>query len=180
MPVTETEVAFALLHVIVVEPGAVAVLGDALMDAATEVAAVTVTIVDCVTGPPLPCAMIVNVWVPTARPLTDCEPLADVLLRLGPVTATDVALALDHVIIVESGAVVLEGDALIDAATLAGAATVTVWLMVAAVAPAASTALAVNVMVAGPVSEVLLPESPSVPLPPPANANPTPFFQMLT
>jgi hypothetical protein len=43
-----------------------------------------------------------------------------------------------------------------------------------------STALAVNVMVAGPLSDVELPESPSVPLPPPAKAKPTPFFQIFT
>jgi hypothetical protein len=40
--------------------------------------------------------------------------------------------------------------------------------------------LAVNVMVAGPLSTVELPESPSVPSPPPANAKPTPFFQTFT
>ena len=35
-------------------------------------------------------------------------------------------------------------------------------------------------MLAGPVSDVVFPESPSVPLPPPANANPWPFFQTFT
>jgi hypothetical protein len=180
LPVTATEVALALDHAIVVEPGATAVVGDALIDALTEAGFVTVTVALWVTGPPFPCAVIVNVCVPTASPLTDCEPFVAVLLRLGPDTVAEVALTLDQVIVAEPGAVVLVGDALIDAATLAGAAMVTVWLIVGEGAPVESTAFAVKVIVAGPVSEVMLPESPSVPLPPPAKANPIPDFQTLT
>jgi len=47
------------------------------------------------------------------------------------------------------------------------AAIVTVWVMVADEAPTESTACAVKVTDAGPTSEVVLPESLSVPLPPP-------------
>lgn len=61
-----------------------------------------------------------------------------------------------------------------------GALIVTVCEIVADVAPLESTACAVKVIVAGPVSEVLFPEFPSVPLPPPAKANPTPDFQTFT
>lgn len=60
------------------------------------------------------------------------------------------------------------------------AATETVCEMVAEIAPLESTALAVKVIVAGPVSDVVLPESPSVPLPPPPKAKPTPFFHTFT
>ncbi len=180
LPVTDTAVAFALVHEIVVAPGAVVAVGEAPIDALTDAAAETVTVADCVTGPPLPWAVMVNVCVPTARPLTAWLPLATVLLRPGPLTVTAVALTLDHVIVLAAGGVALAGLALIDADTPAGAATLTVWLMVADAAPLASTALAVNVIVAGPASEVELPESPSVPLPPPANAKPTPFFHTLT
>ena len=88
------------------------------------------------------------------------------LLSPLPLTAEEVALALDHVMVVEPGAVTLVGLALIDAETAGGAATLTVWLIVADAVPLESTAFAVNVIVVGPVSEVALPESASVPLPP--------------
>jgi len=61
LPETDTAVALALDHEIVLEPGAEVEVGDALIDALTEAAAVIVTVADCVTGPPLPWAMIVNV-----------------------------------------------------------------------------------------------------------------------
>jgi hypothetical protein len=124
--------------------------------------------------------VIVKVWVPTARPLTAWLPLVAVLLTPGPLTEIEVALALVQVMVLEPGASALVGLAAMEAETLDGAATVTVWLIVADAAPLESTAFAVNVIVAGPVSEVALPESLSVPLPPPANANPTPDFQTLT
>ncbi len=97
-----------------------------------------------------------------------------------PLTETAVAFVLDHVMVVVPGALALVGVAMIDAVTEAGAAIVTVCEIVAEAAPAESTAFAVNVMVAGPLSDVVLPESPSVPSPPPAKANPTPFFQTFT
>ena len=78
------------------------------------------------------------------------------------------------------GAVAVVRLALIEAETDAGAATVTVWLIVLAVAPAESTAFAVKVTVVGPASDVVLEESPSVPLPPPAKANGAPAFHTLT
>ena len=59
LPVTATEVAFALDQEIVVEPGADAVVGDAVIAALTDAAALTVTVADCVTGPPFPWAVIV-------------------------------------------------------------------------------------------------------------------------
>jgi len=59
LPVTATDVAFALDQEIVVEPGADAVVGDAVIAALTDAAAVTVTVADCVTGPPFPWAVIV-------------------------------------------------------------------------------------------------------------------------
>ena len=59
LPETAMEVALALDHEIVVVPGAVAAVGEAAIDAVTEAAAVTITVADCVTGPPLPCAVIV-------------------------------------------------------------------------------------------------------------------------
>ena len=107
-------------------------------------------------------------------------PFAATLLSPLPLTATDVALALDHVSVVEPGAVAFVGLALIDAETADGAATLTVWLIVADVTPLESTALAVNVIVAGPASDVVLPESLSVPLPPPPKANATPPFHTFT
>ena len=118
--------------------------------------------------------------MPAERPVMLCEPFAATLLRPLPLTATEDALTLDHVMVVEPGAVVAVGVALIEADTAAGAATVTVWLIVPEVAPTESTAFAVKVIVVGPVSDVVLPESASVPLPPPPNANATPAFQTLT
>ena len=47
-------------------------------------------------------------------------------MRPLPETVTEVAFALDHVMVVTPGAVVATGDAVIDAVTEAGAATVTV------------------------------------------------------
>ena len=126
LPLTATEVAFALVQVIVVEPGAVAVVGDAVIEAVTEAAAVTETLADCVTGPPFPWAVMVNVCVPTGSPETDCVPLGAVLVSPGPLTATEVALALIHVTETVPGAVVLDGEVLIEADTPAGAATETV------------------------------------------------------
>jgi hypothetical protein len=54
LPETDTAVALALDQEIVLAPGAEVDVGDALIDALTEAAAVTVTVADCVTGPPLP------------------------------------------------------------------------------------------------------------------------------
>ena len=63
--------------------------------------------------------------MPTARPFTVCVLLAAELFRPGPLTATDVALPLDHVMVDEPGAVAEVGDALIDALTTGAAVTVT-------------------------------------------------------
>ena len=60
-PLTETEVALALDHEIVEEPGAVQLPGVALIDALTELGVLTVKVAVCVAGPPLPCAVIVYV-----------------------------------------------------------------------------------------------------------------------
>ena len=51
-PVTETDVAFVLLHEIVHEPGVVHEVGLALMDAVTVAGALTVNVAVCVAGPP--------------------------------------------------------------------------------------------------------------------------------
>jgi len=59
LPPTDTEVAFALDHVIVAVPGSVDVAGLALIEALTEAADATVNVAVCVTGPPLPWAVIV-------------------------------------------------------------------------------------------------------------------------
>ena len=64
--------------------------------------------------------------MPAARLLTAWLPLVAELLIPLQLTDAEVALALDHVIVVEPGAVALMGLALIDAATAAGALTVTV------------------------------------------------------
>jgi len=63
--------------------------------------------------------------VPTARPFTVCVLLTAVLFRPGPLTATDVALPLDHVMVDDPGAVAEVGDALIDVLTTGAAVTVT-------------------------------------------------------
>ena len=64
--------------------------------------------------------------MPAVKPLTVWLPLAAELLRPLPVTETDVALALDHVMVVVPGAIALVGFALIDAVTANGALIVTV------------------------------------------------------
>ena len=119
-------------------------------------------------------------WLPAVRPEMVWVPFAAALLRPVPLTVTEVALALDHVIVVEPGADVDVGFALMAAETVASAAIVTVWEMVLEVTPVESTALAVNVIVAGPLSDEVLPESLSVPFPPPAKAKGAPAFQMFT
>jgi hypothetical protein len=64
--------------------------------------------------------------VPAGRPLTAWLPLVAALLRPFPLTTTEVALLLDQVIVVDPGADVVAGLALIEADTANGAATVTV------------------------------------------------------
>ena len=64
--------------------------------------------------------------MPAARPFTVWLPLAAELLTPLPLTDTADALALDHVIVVEPGAVAFVGLALIDAVTAGGALIVTV------------------------------------------------------
>ncbi len=58
-PLTDTDVAFEVDQVMVVEPGDVDVVGLALIAAVTVGAAVTVNVADWVTGPPFPSAVIV-------------------------------------------------------------------------------------------------------------------------
>ena len=57
-------------------------------------------------------------------------PLAAVLLNPLPVTATEVAFVLDHVTVVDPGAVADSGETLIDALTNNASVTVTVALCV--------------------------------------------------
>ena len=52
LPLTATEVAFVLDQVIVLDPGAVAVVGEALIAALTDDGAATVIVAVWVTGPP--------------------------------------------------------------------------------------------------------------------------------
>ena len=59
LPLTTTEVAFALDHEIIVEPGALAPVGDAVIDALTDEAAATVNLAVWVAGPFGPWAVIV-------------------------------------------------------------------------------------------------------------------------
>ena len=126
-PVIETEVALAVLQEIVEEPGAVAVVGVALIAADTiGAAALTVTVAVRVIGPPLPCAVSVYVYVPAARLATVWVPLVAELARPGPLTETDVAFDVPQEIVEEPGAVVVVGLALIDPETEAGALTVNV------------------------------------------------------
>jgi hypothetical protein len=66
------------------------------------------------------------VCVPAASPLTFCVPLVAALASDGPETDTEVALAVLHVIVVENGAVPVEGLAAIVPETDAGDVTVTV------------------------------------------------------
>ncbi len=57
-PLTETEVAFAVVQVMVVEPGAVVVVGLAAIEPETfGTAALTVNVAVRVIGPPGPCAV---------------------------------------------------------------------------------------------------------------------------
>ena len=58
-PETDTEVAFVLVQEMVDVPGAVVLVGLALIDALTDVTALTVNVAVWVTGPPEPCAVIV-------------------------------------------------------------------------------------------------------------------------
>ena len=59
MPETDTEEAFALVQEMVDVPGAVALVGLALIDALTDVTALTINVAVWVTGPPEPWAVIV-------------------------------------------------------------------------------------------------------------------------
>jgi hypothetical protein len=120
-PVTRTDVALAVDHVSVAVPPAFIVIGDTLIDAVTPAPAVTVTFAVRVIGPPLPCAVSVNVCVPAARPVTFCVPLAAVLASPGPLTKTDDALAVLHEIVVAPGAVAVVGLAEMAPDTAAGA-----------------------------------------------------------
>ena len=72
-----------------------------------------------------------NVCVPAARPLTVWLPVAVELVRLGPDTATEVALAVVHATVVEAGDVPAVGLAEIAPVTVAGDATTTVTACVA-------------------------------------------------
>lgn len=66
--------------------------------------------------------------MPAASPLTVCVPLlAWLVVNDGPVTVTDVALLLDHVIDAEPGAEVLIGDAEIVADTDGGCDVTLAW-----------------------------------------------------
>ena len=60
LPETATEVALLEDQEIVAVPGAVVALGDADMDAVTAETAFTVKLAERVTGPPVPCAVIVK------------------------------------------------------------------------------------------------------------------------
>ena len=59
LPVTETEVALFVFHEMVVEPGALALVGLVAIEPETDDGAVTVTVADCVAGPFGPCAVTV-------------------------------------------------------------------------------------------------------------------------
>ena len=62
--------------------------------------------------------------MPAARPVIVWLPLAAVLVSPGPLTKTEVASVLDHVRVVEPGAMLAVGEALIVALTEPTAATV--------------------------------------------------------
>ena len=81
--------------------------------------------------------------MPAGRPFTAWLPLVAVLLIPLPLTDAAVALALDHVMVDDPGATILEGLAPIDAVTAAGALTVTVWEIIPDRTPFASTESAV-------------------------------------
>ena len=72
-----------------------------------------------------------NVCVPAARPLTVWLPVAVELARLGPDTATEVALAVVHDTVVDAGDVPVVGLTEIAPVTVAGDATTTVTACVA-------------------------------------------------
>ena len=59
VPETDTEVAFVLVQEMVDVPGGVVLVGLALIDALTDVTALTVNVAVWVTGPPEPWAVIV-------------------------------------------------------------------------------------------------------------------------
>ena len=75
--------------------------------------------------------MRVKVCVPAASPVTVCEPAVAVLLRPGPETATEEALLVLHVRVVEPGARPVVGLAEIAPATVAAADTASVAVCVA-------------------------------------------------
>ena len=144
-PVTCTEVAFVVLHVSVAVPPTFMVAGETLIAAVTP-AAVTVTVAVRVSGPPLPCAVRVNTWVPAASQVKVWVPFSAALARPGPLTDTAVAFAVLHVSVVELGAVVVVGDALIAALTV-GATGVTVTVAVRVSGPPGPCAVNVKVCV---------------------------------
>ena len=145
-PVTRTDVAFALDHVRVAVPPTFIAVGETLIAAVTPVPALTVTVAVRVIGPPLPCAVSVNVWVPAVSPVTFCVPLAAVVATPGPLTKTEVALAVLHVSEDAPGAVAVVGEALIEPDTVGnGAPTVNVAVRV--IGPPGPWAVSVKVCV---------------------------------
>lgn len=131
-PLTATELALLVVQVSAVLPGAVVDVGEALIEPVTfGTTGVTATVAVRVTGPPGPWAVSVKVCVPAERPLTFWVPLVAVLVSDGPLTNTDVALAVLHAIVVTSGAVPVEGLAAIEPATDAGEVMTTVTVCVA-------------------------------------------------
>ncbi len=75
--------------------------------------------------------MRVKVCVPTASPVTACDPAVAVLLRPGPETVTEEALLVLHVRVVEPGERPVVGLAEIEPPTVAAAETATVAVCVA-------------------------------------------------
>ena len=131
-PLTKTEVALAVLHEIVVAPGAVAEVGLALIEPETVgTAALTVNVAVRVIGPPGPCAVSLNVCVPAVRPVRFWLPVVAVLLRPGPETETEVALVVLHAMAVEAGSVPVAGLAVIEPETETAEVTVNVAVCVA-------------------------------------------------
>lgn len=131
-PLTKTDDALAVLHVSVVAPGAVAVVGEALIEPDTVGSgALTVKVAVRVIGPPGPWAISVKVCVPVGRLLTVWLPVVAELARLGPDTATEVALAVVHDTVVDAGDVPVVGLTEIEPVTVAGDVTVTVTVWVA-------------------------------------------------
>ena len=140
-PLTRTDVALAVDHDNVALPPIFTVLGDTLRAAVRPAPGVTVTVAVRVTGPPLPCAVRVNVWVPAASPLTVCVPLNAALANPGPLTKADVAFAVLHVSVVDPGAVAVVGLAASEPDTVAAALTVKVAVCV--IGPPAPCAVSV-------------------------------------